>query len=194
MAENGDRVVLSSGDEVLVRPIRPDDRERLRDAFDRLGERSRYARFLAPKTALTAAELTYLTDVDHVDHEAITATDPDTGEGVGVARYIRFKERREVAEAAIAVVDEWQGRGVGTLLLDRLVDRAQVNGVTRFRASMLVTNRASRELFSRLGDVEVLRQGEGSMDLEVELPLDPPTLQTMLRCAARRLFSLSPRQ
>jgi GNAT superfamily N-acetyltransferase len=194
MAEGAERVRVEGDLEVLVRPLVAEDRELLREAFDRLGEESRYRRFLAPKRTLSTSELTYLTDVDHVDHEAIAALDAATGEGVGVARYIRLPDRPEVAEAAVTVVDEWQGRGVGHLLLDRLVARAEANGIERFRASMLVSNRVMRHLLEQIGDLEVIRQGEGSVDVDVELPVERSSLRVALRGAARRLASLSARE
>jgi GNAT superfamily N-acetyltransferase len=194
MAEGVDRVRVDGGAEMLVRSPEAAGRELLRAGFDRLGEESRYRRFLAPKRRLSTSELTYFTDVDHVDHEAIAALDAATGEGVGVARYIRLRDRPNVAEAAVTVVDEWQGRGVGHLLLDRLVARAEANGIERFRASMLVSNRVMRHLLEQIGDLEVIRQGEGSVDVDVELPVERSSLRVALRGAARRLASLSARE
>jgi GNAT superfamily N-acetyltransferase len=69
--------------------------------------------------------------VDHHDHEAIIALDPLTGEGVGVARYVRAGADPEVAEVAVTVVDDWQGRGLGRALLERLAARARREGVRR---------------------------------------------------------------
>jgi GNAT superfamily N-acetyltransferase len=184
MAQELERTPLAGGGEVFVRPVEPHDREGLRDAFERLGKRSRYQRFLVPKRSLTAGELSYLTDVDHVDHEAVVAIDAATGQGVGVARYIRDPGRPDVAEAAVTVVDDWQGRGLGKLLLDRLVARAEANGVTRFSANLLVTNDAVRALLDGAGRLRVLRQGEGAMDVEVELPVERTTLHLALRGAA----------
>jgi GNAT superfamily N-acetyltransferase len=134
---------------------------------------------------LTPSELTYLTEVDHVDHEAIGAIHPATGAGLGVARYIRLPERPTVAEAAVAVVDDWQGRGLGRLLLDRLVTRAEENGIERFRALLIATNDAVRNLLAGIGEVRVLRSGDGVMELEVELPVDRQCLRLALRGAAR---------
>jgi len=189
-----ERIRLEHGTEVVVRPIEPRDRGRLERAFERLGDRSRYRRFLAPKKLLTPEELDYLSNVDHVDHEAIAAIDPATDEGVGVARYIRFADRPAVAEAALTVVDDWQGRGVGTLLLDRLVARAEANGVERFHASMLITNTEMRRLLEGIGEVKVLRMGAGTMDVDVELPVERSCLRVALRAAARRWASLLHRE
>ena len=194
MAEEVERVRVEGHAEVLVRPLEAEDGELLRAGFERLGEQSRYRRFLAPKRSLSSSELTYLTDVDHVDHEAIGALDVATGEGVGVARYIRLPDRPDAAEAAVTVVDEWQGRGVGRLLLDRLVARAEANGIERFCASMLITNRVMRHMLERIGDLEVIRQGEGSVDVDVELPVERSCLRAALRGVARHDASLSVRE
>jgi RimJ/RimL family protein N-acetyltransferase len=191
MADRGDRIPLEGGGEVLIRPIDATDRERLAAAFGRLGEHSRYQRFLAPKKTLTQRELTYLTDVDHVDHEAMVAVDAATADGVGVARYVRDPARPSVAEAAVTVVDAWQGRGLGKLLLDRLVERAEANGIERFSASILIANSAARHLLEEIGEMRVLRQGEGSMDVDVEFPVDRDTLHAALRGFAERLAALS---
>jgi GNAT superfamily N-acetyltransferase len=193
MAEEGDPIRLPGGGEVVLRPLGPGDRERLRDGFARLGGVSRYQRFMGPKKALTAGELTYFTAIDHVDHEAIAAVDAATGKGVGVARYVRDDARPTVAEAAVTVVDDWQGRGLGKLLLDRLVARAEANGIAHFTASLLITNLAVRSLLEGIGEVRVLRVGDGSMDVDVDLPVDRDALRLALRQAARREARLADR-
>ena len=74
---------------IVIRPIRADDKEILVGGLHRLSPESRYRRFFAPKAKLSATQLRYLTEVDHHTHEALVAIDPRTGEGVGVARFIR---------------------------------------------------------------------------------------------------------
>lgn len=96
-------ITLRDGARVTLRPIAPEDKPLLAASFDRLSEESRYRRFFTTKPALSAAELDYLVDVDHQDHEAIVAIDRSSGEGLGVARYIRSTDDVEVAE--VAVVD-----------------------------------------------------------------------------------------
>src|SRR4051794_41882611 len=84
---------------------------------------SRYRRFMGHKRALTDRELDFFTRLDHDLHEAVGAIDVESGEGVGVARMHRHAEDSAVAEAAVTIVDDWQGRGLGGLLLDRLGER-----------------------------------------------------------------------
>ena len=98
--------------ELLIRPIRADDKQALKRGFARLSERSRYRRFLAPHWKLMPDVLRYLTEVDHRDHEALVAIDPRINEGVGVARHVRSKQHPDTAELAVAVVDGWQRHGV----------------------------------------------------------------------------------
>ena len=137
---------LRDGQEILIRPIRPDDREELAEGMRRLSPESRYRRFFTPTSELSAAALSYLTEVDHHDHEALVALDPDSGHGVGVARFVRSADDPEVAEVAVAVADSWHNRGVATALLDRLTQRAREEGVRRFSAEVLAENRPMLEL------------------------------------------------
>ena len=85
----GEHVVLPDGARVVVRPVQSTDQALLADGFGRLSARSRRQRFLTVKRDLSAAELRFLTDIDHHDHEAIGALDARDGRGIGVARYIR---------------------------------------------------------------------------------------------------------
>jgi nucleotide-binding universal stress UspA family protein len=135
-------------------------------------------------TKLSESDLTYLTEVDHHDHEAIVALDDATGDIVGVARFVRTGPVE--AEPAVVVGDDWQGRGLGTQLMDRLADRAREEGVGRFRALILAENEAVLGLLSGLG--EHWTRSEGNT-IEVEIDLTPapeakPRLATLLRSAA----------
>ena len=166
----GIAVALRDGSRVVVRPVRPDDRDLLVAGFERLGPESRYQRFLAPMPELTEEDITYLTDVDHHDHEALAAIDQATGDGVGVARFVRCADRPDTAEAAVTVIDDWQGRGVGTALLDLLAERARAEGVVRFTALLLAENRDMLEVLEALGPLKVVDRQSGTIEIEAELP------------------------
>jgi GNAT superfamily N-acetyltransferase len=154
----------------LIRPIEPDDKQAMREAFEQLSDESRYRRFLAPHGRLTAAELRYFTEVDHHDHEALVAVDAETGEGIGVARYVRNPDDPGVAELAVAVVDDWQGRGVGTRLVDALADKARADGITSFSGLVLARNELMLSLLHDLGRVRVVHSELGTVEVVVELP------------------------
>lgn len=159
---------LRDGSAVVVRPIEPADHDRLLDAFARLSDESRYRRFFAPIHQLPEDTVRYLTDVDHRDHEALIALGKQ-GEMVGVARYVRPAAGSEVAEAAITVSDAWQGRGLGSQLLQRLADRARQEGVRRFTALVKVENPAAVRVLRELGPSELTREGD-EFTLLIELP------------------------
>jgi len=161
---------LHDGSEVVIRPLEPDDREALADGFERLSPESRYRRFFGPMPELRERDLDYLMRVDHTDHEALIAVDAATGDGVGVARFVRIGP--EVAEPAIVVVDDWQGRGVGGRLLDALTARAQEEGIRRFEAPVLAANVEAIRLLERVGRTR--RRAEGrEVALTIDLPPGP---------------------
>ena len=133
-----------------IRPVTREDRARLADMFERMSRASRYQRFLHPKPRLSDEELTFFTDVDHVRHEALAAVDPRDGSFVGVARYAMLGDG-SAADLAFEVVDDWQGLGVGTMLVRRLLARAEQNGIRDFIALTLSENAAARALLKRMG-------------------------------------------
>jgi GNAT superfamily N-acetyltransferase len=165
-----------------VRPVRPEDKPLFLAGWEKFGEESRYRRFMGYKTRLSTRDLEFFTDLDHINHEAIGATALRTGEGLGVARYMRLENRPDTAEAAVAVIDAWQGRGLGGVLLRRLCRRATANGIDTFTASLLTGNRSMLRLFERLGAVRSRGHDAGVLEIDVELPLDDAA--TILRSAA----------
>ena len=102
------------------------------------------------------------------------AIDPRTGAGVGVARYIRDRNDPTRAELAVAVVDDWQRRGVGTRLAPPLATRARQEGIATFTAEVLADNRLMLNLTEELGDIRTVNRGLGTVGLEVELPNPEP--------------------
>jgi GNAT superfamily N-acetyltransferase len=179
--------VSRSDSSIQVRPIEPADKAELAAAFERLSPESRYRRFLSPGASLSESELRYLTEVDHQSHEALVAVDPGSGEGIGIARYVRLEDRPETAELGVVVNDDRQGEGIGSLLLQRLAVTARTNGIERFSALILEENKPMLSLIGELGDVEVQDHEAGALRLEVPLPEQGlgSSLRGMLRAAAR---------
>jgi RimJ/RimL family protein N-acetyltransferase len=179
---DGTPTLLRDGSTVLIRPVRGTDAPLLADGFARLSARSRQLRFLGPKKMLSAAELRYLTDVDHHDHEAIGALSPAEGRGVGVARYIRDADDPRVAEIAVTIADDWQGRGLGGELLARLSDRARQAGIRCFTATVSADNVAMTGLLWKMG-AKTAGRSRGTVEYEVMLePADEYGLDWWLRC------------
>ena len=143
-------LVLADGARLGVRPISADDRDALSTWFGRLSPESRRRRFHGPKPKLSARELTYLTELDHVSHTALVAVD-GCGRLVGEARYATAERGGRVADFAVTVADEWQGRGVASRLSARLVQAARGNGIVRLTALTLSENLAAQRLLLRLG-------------------------------------------
>jgi RimJ/RimL family protein N-acetyltransferase len=177
----GTPAVLRDGSEVLIRQVRGSDAPLLADGFARLSARSRQMRFLSPKRSLSAAELRFLTEVDHHDHEAIGALSPADGCGVGIARYIREPGDPTAAEIAVTIVDDWHGRGLGTELLARLSDRARQAGICRFTATVSADNVAMTGLLWKL-DAKLAGRSRGTLEYEVMLePAEEYSLDSWFR-------------
>jgi len=160
---------LPDGRRIAIRSIRSEDKTRLSGAFEHLSVTSRYRRFLTAQKELTPHDLRYLTEVDHRDHEALVALDPDTGDLVGVARYVRVPGRPEDAELAVTVVDAWQEDGVGGALVAELVPRARAAGIARFTALVLADNARMLRLLEDLGAPRLVERTAGTLELVLDL-------------------------
>ena len=163
-------MALRDGSKVVIRQVSRDDAPLLADGFARLSPQSRRLRFLYRKDELTPAELRYLTDIDHHDHEALGALDHPGGRGIGVARYVRDTADPHAAEIAVTIVDDWQGRGLGTELLARLSGRARAEGIRRFTALVSADNTAMAALLRR-ASADPIHREHGTV--EYEIPLAP---------------------
>ena len=169
-----EHAVLRDGTHVRLRLVRPEDAALVRDGFARLSPESRYTRFLSPKTSLSDEELRYLCEIDHENHFAIGAEldgpEHATPVGLGIARFVRLPGRPDAAEAAITVVDEYQRRGLGKLLLERLVAAAAERGIERFRCEVLGSNAAMTALLAQISPDRTTESGAGVMSIELLLP------------------------
>jgi RimJ/RimL family protein N-acetyltransferase len=165
--------VLRDGTRVRVRPIAPTDKARLAEAIEALSPRTRYQRFHSHRAGLTDGELRYLTELDYENHVAwgALAEDLPGKPGIGAARFIRDPEVPDTAEFMITVVDAWQGRGLGSLLLRTLLVSAAERDLRCLVATVLPENTDALRLFERFGG-QAYRFDEEAVI--VEIPVGRP--------------------
>jgi acetyl coenzyme A synthetase (ADP forming)-like protein len=169
-------VVLRDGSTVHVRPIRPEDELALLDLFRSLSEQSRWLRFFSPtKDAILASEARRETRVDYCHTFGLVATTGPQGRIVGHALYAVLNEKGEKdslhAEVAFSVADDFQGHGLGTILLGQLAEIASKNGITVFEAEVLSANHKMLGVFRESGfHIEVtVEAGELHVSFPTEL-------------------------
>jgi RimJ/RimL family protein N-acetyltransferase len=167
-ARQATRIALRDGSEVLIRPVQSTDAPLLAEGFARLSPASRWMRFLTPKKQLSSAELSYLTDLDHHDHEALGALDRSDGRGIGIARYIRQADDPQAADIAVTIIDDWQGRGLGSELLARLSDRARQEGIHRFIALVAAENAPVAAMLRKVC-ARLVRRDSNTLEYEISL-------------------------
>lgn len=189
-----ERLLLPGGQPVVLRLVRPADKERLRQGFLNLSAASRQKRFLAGKQSISEAELRYFTELDQTNHFAIGVVELDAageeGEGVGVARFIRLPDNPECAEVALTVIDRMQGQGVGRILLEKLVAAAVERRVRRFRFECLPQNTEIQRLVQKVCHVVEMVNESGTMVAEVELPTERLAAGESVAGALEGLFDL----
>ena len=158
------------GLQVRIRPITPADRERILKGLREISAETSFHRFFTPSFYPNENQLRYLTEVDGEQHVALGAVDASTeGEpGLGAARYVRLADEPDVAEAAVLVVDRFQQRGIGTLLLAALSRVAHEKGVRVFRAYVMQDN---RQFLGYLRGLDPIREEAHDGIIEVDLPV-----------------------
>lgn len=129
---------------ITIRPLRNGDSAVVQAVFDRLGPASRLLRFGGAKNVLSPGDLELLARVDATHHVLVAWAG---GDPIGIGRLVRDGN---CAEVAFAVADEWQSRGVGQLLADRLAADARAAGITSFWAEVRRDNTRSAALLRRL--------------------------------------------
>jgi CRP-like cAMP-binding protein len=161
------------GTELMLRPVLPGDTQRVAHGHVMFSPETLYRRFLSVRTP-TETVLTYLFEVDYVDHFVWMVTDGEDGPVVADARFVRDQDDPTIAEIAFTVADAYQGRGIGTVLFAALAVAARVDGVTKFHARVLSDNLPARALLDRL-DAPWIRDEPGVVAATVEVP-DPKNL------------------
>jgi RimJ/RimL family protein N-acetyltransferase len=148
------RETLRDGTQITIRAVRPDDRDRIVQAFAGLERESIYTRFFTNRSSLSEAELAHLDTMDFVNEVMLVATiERESAEIViGGSRYVAEPSQQgRAAEIAFTVEEDYQGRGIAGLLLRHLIAIAREYGVARFEADVLATNKSMRAVFARCG-------------------------------------------
>lgn len=166
-------VPLNDGTHVLIRPLLPEDKQRLEEGFSRLSPESRYMRFMTAMETLPDAYVRYLTEIDHVHHFAIAAAIEDPARfdmrGLGVARFIELPNIEDEAELAITILDEAQGQGLGMIMMDVLLRAAAERGFVALRAEVLPSNTGMQKLARRFGGSRIELQ-DGMATWRIPVP------------------------
>ena len=165
-------ILLGDGTRLMIRPIRPDDEPGLVNLYDRLSQHTAYQRFFTVTKRLPPNWAHFLANVDYRRRLALVA-EPEVGELVAVARY-EPTDDEEVAEVAFVVVDAYQGRGLGKILLDSLLEAAHARGIHRFRAYVLADNARMLGLLARFTHIVERHVESGVASLLFERRIDSP--------------------
>jgi len=161
-------VVLNDGSEFMLRPVLPGDSERSSHPSVEFSSETLYRRFMSTREP-SAALMNYLFQVDYVEHFVWVLVDGADGPVVADARFVRDATDSSVAEIAFIVADDYQGRGIGSLLMDALTIAAHVGGVHRFTARLLADNLGMRAILDRYGP-QWERDEPGVVTTEFDVP------------------------
>lgn len=161
-AEAGNHLALRDGTRVHIRPIRPEDDHVLVEAFHRMSPQTIYQRFFAALPELSQDMAWRFSHVNYTNRMALVAetADSDPPQLMAVGRYERTQHEPthapphestndpDIAELGLVVLDQWQGRGLGRILLRQTLAVAASNGITRFTADILADNRRMLHLLA----------------------------------------------
>ena len=142
------RTVLADGRTLTVRPIQAWEAHLVDEVFEGMSDQSRYARFLSPVPKLTSTMRRTLAAVDHDHHGAWVAEVDGTVAGIG--RWVRYAADPARAELAFEIADDFQGRGVGTVLLRVLLAAAKRAEVARLECTVAPDNRRALALSKKI--------------------------------------------
>jgi len=160
--------LLRNGSRIIIRALRPEDRNNLLAAVGRVGNQSLRRRFFAPRRHFTEAEISFFVNVDFSRHVALIALQEMEGKSVivGGARYVTENSRQ--AEVALMVVDEYQGQGIGGLLLRHLIVIARASGLQQLFAMVLPENTSMLKVFQKCGVPATVKQESGVMHVTLQ--------------------------
>lgn len=162
---------LKNGQDVTLRPIRPEDGESISSLVREMSAESRYFRFMHAINELSPQMVAQFTKLDYDRQMAFVAVAPDDSV-IGVSRYIIGNDRLD-AEFAISISDQWQGNGLAKALMNRLIDHARSRGLRALQGDVLSTNTAMHRLMNSLGFERTSQVDDPEVDLfTYPLPTD----------------------
>jgi acyl-CoA synthetase (NDP forming)/GNAT superfamily N-acetyltransferase len=172
-------VLLSDGTTVHLRQIRPEDADGIVAMHSRFSERTRYLRYFSPYPRIPERDLRRFVNVDHDTREAFVV---ETGDRIlAVGRYERLGPEAADAEVAFVVEDAYQGRGIGSVLLEHLAAAAREAGISRFVAEVLPANSTMLRVFADAG-YQIQRQyADGVVHLTFPIALTEQSLEVQWR-------------
>jgi len=161
--------MLKDGTGVLLLPVSPCDRQCILDGFEQLSDRSRYSRYHTPMRTLPDDYLDCLTGADNYNNVVVAAQLDQEGVQVGIAlaRYVRLQDEPGVAEFSVTVVDAYQNLGLGTLLLEYLMQHARENQISLLRGYVLPGNEAMFRMLKRYA-ASKHHDSDGSLCFELD--------------------------
>jgi RimJ/RimL family protein N-acetyltransferase len=161
--------LLADGKKIEIRALRPDDRPGFLAALDRTSAGSLYRRFFSARRDFTPQEVAFFLNVDFVAQVALVAVIEEGGRPaiVGVGRYIRIEPGR--AEVAFAVIDQYQGQGIGNALLRHLAAIAHEAGLKELVAEVLPDNIAMLRVFEKSDHDVTMQRGRSAVNVTLRL-------------------------
>jgi GNAT superfamily N-acetyltransferase len=184
-------VTSLGGPHYRVRPVRPDDAERLIAFHEQLSPQSRYLRFFTYHPTLSATEVEHFTCVDYYDRLALVAEVDDAL--IAVARFDRHEGTAE-AEVAFVVADAFQHHGIGSVLLDQLVVAARERGITTFLADTLADNHTMLSVFLHAGFMVTTHLECGTVSLRFDITPTEPSRRALAARDTTRTITSSPHE
>jgi RimJ/RimL family protein N-acetyltransferase len=182
-------ITLPDGGVMRLRLVKPADREGIIHAFDKLSAETRVQRWFYPKMRLSEDEVEALISPADDHHGAISAIELDADgnekSGIGMARFVRSKENPDAAEIAITIVDDWQGLGIGRILLHRLLAMISERGIPYADGRLQAENRRMRHLLEPYVPEGGFRREDSTLTFRFPVPAhDDPLMAQLARNAA----------
>lgn len=160
---------LPNANRIVIRALRPEDRDEFVAAASRASDQSMYRRLFAARRHFTDTEISYFVNVDFKRHVALVATGEQNGKPVIMAGARYFAETAQQAEVAFMVIDDYQGQGIGGLLLRHLIGIARASGLQELVAQVLPANGAMLKVFQRCGLPISSKRDSGVVNVTLQL-------------------------